>query len=187
MKGMQEKESIMSLKDTKKSVPRILAYRWRISANYTGASKILSHASLSVPWERQKPRTFTCLICTGSIGRHGTPLIRLTSLNVMTPLNATVLSSQYGGRMQSTWLHYQKPTFRNERYARKRIFHGREGQIENPSSESQSDITRLASWFVIPDSNPQDRFFYIPLTPMIDSNIFASQIRFSFFFFFCMG
>ena len=31
------------------------------------------------------------------------------SLNVMMSLNVTVFSSQYGERLQSKWLHYQKP------------------------------------------------------------------------------
>ena len=59
-----------------------------------------------------------------------------------------VLSSQYGGRLQSKWLHYKKKnTFGNERYARKRIYHRCEGQIEKilPLG-SQSDITWQASW-----------------------------------------
>ena len=48
----------------------------------------------------------------------------------MASLNVTVVSSQYSGRLQSKWLHYQKPTFRNERYARKRICHWCVGEIE---------------------------------------------------------
>ena len=33
-------------------------------------------------------------------------------------------------RLESKCLHYQKSAFRNERYARKRIYHGYEGQID---------------------------------------------------------
>ena len=67
------------------------------------------------PWDRNsyptqvrwKPRILTCL-------KHWLywtsrrPLLRLTSLNLMPSLNATVMSSQYVGRQQSKWLHYWK-------------------------------------------------------------------------------
>ena len=43
-----------------------------------------------------------CLIYTGCIGRHGMPSLRLTTVNVMSSLNVMVLSSQYGGRLQSS-------------------------------------------------------------------------------------
>ena len=56
-----------------------------------------------------KIKHFMGLIYTGCIECHATPSLRLTSVNEMTSLNITVLSSQYGGRLQSKWMHYQKP------------------------------------------------------------------------------
>ena len=103
----------------------ILAYRIRISASYTGASK--SYLTYPYPSRgKDKNREFH-VVC---IGRHSTPSLRLTSLYLITSLNVTILSTQYGRRLQSKWLRYQKPAFRNERYARKRIHHGCEGHIE---------------------------------------------------------
>ena len=61
--------------------------------------------------------------------RYATVKVDVTERNDVI-LNVTVLSSQYGGRLQLKRLYYQKPTFRNERYARKRIYHWCEGQIE---------------------------------------------------------
>ena len=58
----------------------------------------------------------------------------------------------------------KKPTFRNEKYASKRIYHECEGQIEK-SVPGDHSLTSLSK----PDSNPRDGFFYPPLTPMIDS------------------
>ena len=55
-----------------------------------------------------------CKKNTGCIYRRS----RYVIVNVVTSLNVTVLSSQYGGRLWSKWLYYQKPIFRNERYAR---------------------------------------------------------------------
>ena len=58
----------------------------------------------------------------------------------------------------------QKLTFRNERYARKGIYHWGEGQA--------------SASLVMPDNNPQDRFFCLPLTPMINSyNLHYSEVR----------
>ena len=84
------------------------------------------------------------------------PSLRLMSLKGITSFNVTILSSQHGGRLQLKRLHYQKPAFRNERYTRKNICHGCEGQIES---------------LVMPFSNPRDGFFYLTLTPMTDSYI----------------
>ena len=107
-----------------------------------------------------------CLIYIGCIGCHCTPSLWLMSLNVMTSLNVMVLSSQYGRCLQSQGLHYQKHTFRNERYARKRIYHGCEGQLEKSVLWDHS-LTLLG--------NPRDRFFCLTLTPMIDSYIAVYQ------------
>ena len=108
-------------------------------------ANLISH-TLIRPLGKIKIENFQGLIYTG-IGRHDTSLVRLTSLNVMTSLKVTLLSPEYGGRLQSKWQQYQKPTFRNERYARKRTYHGCEGQIEKiRPSGSQSDVTRLALW-----------------------------------------
>ena len=123
-----------------------LAYCIRISAKYTSASKsYLTHPYPSL--ENGKIKNYMYLIYTGCIGCQDRPSWRLTSMNVMTSLNVMVLSSQYGRRLQWKWLHYQKPTFWNERYARKKIYYGREGQIEKTCPlGSQSDITQQALW-----------------------------------------
>ena len=49
----------------------------------------------------KKKSTFFHVFDTHCFGSHGTPLLRLTSLTVMTSINVTVLSLQYGGRLQS--------------------------------------------------------------------------------------
>ena len=65
----------------------------RISANYTSASKsYLTHLSCG----KDKNREFSRLIYTSCIGHHSMPSFGLTSLNLMTSLNVTVVSSQYG-------------------------------------------------------------------------------------------
>ena len=62
-----------------------------------------------------------------------------------------------------------KHTFRNERYASKRIYQGCEGQTENPSLGIT--VWHHSASLVMPDSNPQDGYFYLHLAPMIDSYI----------------
>ena len=47
-------------------------------------------------------------------------ILKVDVTEIMTSINVIVLSSHYGGRLQSKWLQYQKPTFRNDRYARKK-------------------------------------------------------------------
>ena len=64
----------------------------------------------------------------------------------------------------------KKSTFWNERCARTRIYRGCEGYIE------KNPFLAITVWHheashVMPDSDPLDGFFYIPLTPMIDTYI----------------
>ena len=79
------------------------------------------------------------------------PFLRLTSLNLMTSLSVMVKSSQYGRCLQSKWLHYQKPTFRNEVCKKKNLswVWGTDRKI--CPSGSQSDI--ISASLVMPDSN----------------------------------
>ena len=95
-----------------------------------------------------------------------------TSRNDVTKRHGIVIiiwrTSAVEENLQSKRLHYQKPTFRNERYARRRIYYGCEGQIEKNPSLGITVWHHSAS-LVMSDSNPRDRFFYLPLTPMIDS------------------
>ena len=132
-----------------------LAYRIKNSANYTGASKsYLTHPHPSRG--KININNFHVFdIYSGCIGPHGTPLLRLTSLNVMTSLNVTVLSSRYGRRLQSKWLHCQKPTVRNERYARKRLYLRCEGQTEKflPRQALWCQTVTLGTDFSIYPSN----------------------------------
>ena len=78
--------------------------------------------------------------------------LRLTSLNVIMSLNIIlhVLSSQYGRQ-------YQKSDFRNERYARIRIYHGCEGQIEKSVPLNRS-LTSLVTEFSIYPSHTIDSY-----------------------------
>ena len=59
-----------------------LAYRIRISASYTSASKsYLTHPYLSSG--KDKNLAFSCLIYTGCMGHHDMPSLRLMSQNVI--------------------------------------------------------------------------------------------------------
>ena len=72
---------------------------------------------------------------------------------------------QYGGRQQSKWLHYLKIYVQIWKVCKEKIVSwvlGADWKIR--SSRSQSGTTSL----VMPDCDPRDGFFYIPLTPMID-------------------
>ena len=96
-------------------------------------------------WRKDKNREYSLVWYTMYTS------LRLTSLNAMVPLNVTILSSQYGGRLQSKWLHYQKPAFRNEGMKKKKKkkkknlpWMWRTDRKVRPSG-SQSDITRQTS------------------------------------------
>ena len=106
-------------------------------------------------------------IYTGCIGPHGTLLSRLTSLNIMTSQNVTVLSSQYGGCLWSKWLHYKKKEkhFQKWKLCKKNNLSWVWGQVEK--SVPGITVWHHSASLVMPDSNPQDGLFYLPLMPMI--------------------
>ena len=110
----------------------------------------------------------------------------------MTSLNATVMSSQYGGSQQSKWQHYLKnSTFRNKRCARKRICHGCEGYIEKSVPRGHSLASRGK-----PTHTNDRTLYYLPLKcwtsvvvllcSCVDGFICVGVFFFSFFFFFIM-
>ena len=103
------------------------------------------------------------------MSRYAIVKVDITERNAVTKCYDIV--SQYGGHLQPKWLHYQKPTFGNESYARNRIYHGCEGQIENLSLGIT--VWHQSASLVMPDSNPRDGFFHLPLIPMIDSYILS--------------
>ena len=108
---------------------------------------LISAEKVCCGYSLEVPHCFTCLIYTGCIGRYGRPLLKLTSLNVMTSLNITILSSQYGRRLQSKYLHYQKTHLKKWKVCKKKNLSwvlGTDRKI--CPSGSQSDTTRQALW-----------------------------------------
>ena len=147
--------------------------------------------------------------------------LRFTSLNVITSLNATVMSLQYGGRQQSKWLFYQIIILEMKGVPEEESLIGVRSIQKNTSLAIAVCITRQASWWsfvikgrsgiyhkyqsfpwyilcvpcwallicqnrlemlclqfdrslhhsaslVMPDSDPWDEFFCLPLTSVID-------------------
>ena len=102
---------------------------------------------------------------TKSKSKSRTLSFRFTSLNVITSLNATIMSSQYGGRQQSKWLFYQIIILEMKGVPEKESLMGLRSIQKNPSLAITVCITRQASWCqtVILETS----FFCLPLTSVI--------------------
>ena len=153
-----------------------------------GKIKIEKQTKTNKQTKKTKKTKVTRLIHIGCIGRYGAPSFRLTSLNVMTSLNVTVLSSQCGERLQSKCLHY--PLSEMKGVQEKESIMGMRDKQKYPSLGIT--VWHHSASPVLPDSNSLDGFFYLlltimtysynlPLTTMIDSfscTPFISEPRF---------
>ena len=84
-----------------------------------------------------------------------TPSLRLTSLNVMTSLNATIMSLRYGGCQQMKWLHLLKIYVQKWNVCKKK------------------NLPWL--WGVDRKIDTWDVFFYLLLTPIINPFIISQR------------
>ena len=137
-------------------------------------ANLISHTLIrrvgKIKIENFHSRIFTCLIYTDCIGRHGTPSLRLTSLNVMTSLNVTVLS--YNMAESATELTaLSKTHFQKWNVCKKKNM----GERTDPFLEIT--VWHHSTSLVMPASNPRNGIFYRLLTPMKDSYILTHQRR----------
>ena len=124
------------------------------------------------PWDRHsyptqgkiKIENFHVFDMHWLLWKSSTPSLRVTSLKVMTSLNGTVML--YNITDVSNWSDciIKKSSFRTENVCKKNNLSWVWGRSTLHTHDRFSGEVSL----VMPDSDPGDGLFYLPLTPMID-------------------